>query len=110
MMLSHTGSQLDKGGIMKYFINYEEVEAKDFFMKFYATSLNVESQTNLSLLYTRGLAEALLTPEQLQEIADKLASYYGTVSFQKQPVHVVGNVVFEIRNNEPEAANETPDQ
>ena len=113
MMLSHTGSQLDKGGIMKYFINYEEVEAKDFFMRFYATSLNTESQTNLGLLYTRGVAEALLTTEQQQAVADKLANYYGTVSFQRQPVHVVGNVVFEIRQDEilePVAANEVSDQ
>ena len=113
MMLSHTGSQLDKGGInMKYFINHQEVEVKDFFMKFYATSLNTESQTNLGLLYSRGVAEALLTEEQLKAVSEKLSNYYGTVSFQKQSVHVVGGAIFEIRKDEQveETAHEVSDQ
>ena len=113
MMLRVTDSRLDKGGInMKYFINHQEVEAKDFFMKFYATSLNTESQTNLGLLYSRGVAEALLTEEQLKAVSEKLSNYYGTVSFQKQSVHVVGGAIFEIRKDEDEldAAHEVSNQ
>lgn len=82
--------------MMKYFINHREVEQKEFIMAYYAESLNHTSKTDLGLLFTRGLAEALLTQEQLQALADKLASYYTLNQFAHQRCREINGFVFEM--------------
>ena len=82
--------------MIKYLINGREVEQNEFMMAYYSESLNQQSKTDLTLLFTRGLAEAILTEEQLKELAKKLASFYTINQFARTQYREVNGFMFEM--------------